>query len=129
MLRRARSIHGEGVEHGALIPFGARVGNMIFSSGILGADPSTGELPEDLESQCWFAFANMRTMLENAEETLDNVGSIKVHMRDQSQRKASNRPCLEMFRDEADRPSLPRHRIRCLPSGVLVQLEVIAVVE
>ena len=129
MLRRARSIHVEGVEHGAPIPFGARVGNMIFSSGILGADPTSGEVPEDLESQCWFAFANMRTMLENAGGTLDNVGSVKVYMKDRSQREAVNRAWLEMFPDEADRPA--RHAIEydAFPPGVLVQLEVIAVVE
>ena len=65
----------KGLQHGAPIPMGARVGNMIFSSGIIGADPSTGEVPEDLESQCVFAFANMKTMVENAGGTVQNIGS------------------------------------------------------
>ena len=129
MVRRGRSIHVEGVEHGAPIPFGARVGNMIFSSGIMGADPSTGEVPEDLESQCMFAFANMRTMLENAGGKLDNVGSVKVYMKDRSQREAVNRPWLEMFPDEADRPARHAMEYDAFPPGVLVQLEVIAVVD
>ncbi len=50
MALKGRSIHVEGVRHGAPIPMGARVGNMIFSSGIIGADPSTGDVPADLES-------------------------------------------------------------------------------
>jgi predicted dehydrogenase len=46
--RRPRSIEVEGVSHGAApIPMGARVGNMIFSSGIMGKDPATDKLPED----------------------------------------------------------------------------------
>ena len=129
MALKGRSIHVEGVRHGAPIPMGARVGNMIFSSGIIGADPSTGDVPADLESQCVFAFANMKTLVENAGGKVQNIGSIKVYMKDRSQREAVNRPWLEMFPDEDDRPA--RHAIQydAFPAGVLVQLEVIAVVD
>ncbi len=128
MARKGRSIHVEGVQHGAPIPMGARVGNMIFSSGIIGADPATGDVPADLESQCVFAFANMKTLVENAGGKVQNIGSIKVYMKDRSQREAVNRPWLEMFPDEDDRPA--RHAIQydAFPPGVLVQLEVIAVI-
>ena len=128
MAGKGRSIHIEGVRHGAPIPMGARVGNMIFSSGIIGADPATGKVPEDMESQCVFAFANMKTMVQSAGGKLENIGSIKVYMKDRSQREAVNRPWLEMFPDEDDRPA--RHAIEydAFPPGVLVQLEVIAVV-
>ena len=129
MAEKGRSIHVDGVKHGAPIPMGARVGNMIFSSGIMGADPATGTVPEDLESQCVFAFANMKTMVENAGGTIKNIGTIKVYMKDRSQREAVNRPWLEMFPDEEDRPA--RHAIEydAFPPGVLVQLEIVAVVE
>ena len=129
MAEKGRSIHVDGVKHGAPIPMGARVGNMSFSSGIMGADPATGTVPEDLESQCVFAFANMKTMVENAGGTIKNIGTIKVYMKDRSQREAVNRPWLEMFPDEDDRPA--RHAIEydAFPPGVLVQLEIVAVVE
>ena len=129
MAEKGRSIHVDGEKHGAPIPMGARVGNMIFSSGIMGADPATGTVPEDLESQCVFAFANMKTMVENAGGTIKNIGTIKVYMKDRSQREAVNRPWLEMFPDEDDRPA--RHAIEydAFPPGVLVQLEIVAVVE
>ena len=129
MAGKGRSIHVEGVQHGAPIPMGARVGNMIFSSGIIGADPSTGQVPEDLERQCVFAFANMKTMVENAGGTVRNIGSIKVYMKDRSQREAVNRPWLEMFPDEDDRPARRAIEYGAFPPGVLVQLEVIAVVD
>ena len=129
MARKGRSIHVDGVKHGAPIPFGARVGNMIFSSGIIGTDPATGKVPDDLDSQCVFAFANMKTMLENAGGKLENIGSIKVYMKDRSQREAVNRPWLEMFPDEEDRPARNAIEYDAFPPGILVQLEVIAVVD
>ena len=128
MVEKGRSIHIDGVQHGAPIPFGARVGNMIFSSGIMGADPITGKVPEDLESQCVFAFANMETMLEKAGATTKNIGSIKVYMKDRSQREAVNAPWLEMFPDENDRPARHAIEYNAFPPGILVQLEVVAVV-
>ena len=129
MAGKGRSIHVDGVKHGAPIPMGARVGNMIFSSGIIGADPATGKVPDDLDSQCVFAFANMKSMVENAGGTIKNIGSIKVYMKDRSQREAVNRPWLEMFPDEDDRPA--RHAIEydAFPPGILVQLEIVAVVD
>lgn len=129
MADKGRSIHVEGVKHGAPIPMGARVGNMIFSSGIMGTDPSNGKVPEDLESQCVFAFANMKAMVENAGGTIENIGTIKVYMKDRSRREAVNRPWLEMFPDEDDRPA--RHAIEydAFPPGILVQLEIVAVVD
>jgi 2-iminobutanoate/2-iminopropanoate deaminase len=102
---------------------------MIFSSGIMGTDPSTGKVPEDLESQCVFAFANMKTMLENAGATTKSVGTIKVYMKDRSQREAVNRPWLEMFPDEDDRPARHAIEYEAFPPGVLVQLEIVAVVD
>jgi len=127
MAGKRRSIHVEGVQHGAPIPMGALVGNVLFSSGIMGTDPATGMVPEDLESQCELAFANMKTLVENAGGTVEDIGSIKVWMKDRGQRKAVNRPWLKMFPDENNRPA--RHAVEYdpFPPGVPVQLEIMAV--
>ncbi len=127
MAGKRRSIHVEGVQHGAPIPMGARVGNMLFSSGIMGTDPATGKVPESLDQQCEFAFANMRALVENAGGTVEDIGAVKVYMTDRSQREAVNKPWLKMFPDEDNRPA--RHAIQydAFPPGVLVQLEIMAV--
>ena len=67
--------------------------------------------------------------LHDALPIFKNIGTIKVYMKDRSQRDAVNRPWLEMFPDEDDRPA--RHAIEydAFPPGVLVQLEIIAVVD
>ena len=108
-------------------PMGAVVGNFLFSSAIGGIDPATGQTPPGLEEQCRLAFANMKTLVENAGGSLDDIGSVKVYMRDRSRRDAVNRPWLEMFPDEAARPA--RHAIEYdgFPPGVEVQLEITAV--
>lgn len=124
---KRRSIHVEGIQHGAPIPMGALVGNILFSSGIMGTDPATGKVPEDLETQCELAFVNMKALVENAGGTIGDIGAVKVWMKDRGQREAVNRPWLKMFPDENNRPA--RHAIEydAFPPGVQVQLEIMAV--
>ena len=127
MAGKRRSIHVEGIQHGAPIPMGALVGNVLFSSGIMGTDPANGKVPEDLATQCELAFANMKSLVENAGGTVEDIGSVKVWMKDRGQREAVNRPWLKMFPDENNRPA--RHAVEydAFPPGVQVQLEIIAV--
>ena len=124
---KRRSVHVDGVEHGAPIPMGAVVGNLLFSSGISGIDPANGIAPADLGEQCELAFDNMKKLLENAGGTLEDIGVMKVYLKDRSQRDAVNRPWLRMFPDENNRPA--RHTVAydAFPVGILVQLEIIAV--
>ena len=129
MAGKRRSIHVEGIQHGAPIPMGALVGNVLFSSGIMGTDPATGKVPEDLATQCEFAFANMKSLVENAGGTVEDIGSVKVWMKDRGQREAVNRPWLKMFPDENNRPAWHAIEYAAFPPGVLVQLEMIAVLD
>ena len=127
-IRRPRSIEVPGVTHGNVpIPMGARVGNMIFSSGIAGKDPATGKLAPDAAGQARFAFANLRTLLENGGAQLADVGHVTVFVKDDSVRDAVNAEWIQCFPDPHDRPA--RHTLVYeLRSGMLLQLEAIAVV-
>lgn len=127
--RPPRSIDLPGLSHAKTpIPLGARVGGMIFSSGISGKDPATGALPADAATQARFAFDNLRKFLQQAGATLDDVGRITVYVKDESLRTAVNEAWVQCFPDPADRPA--RHTlVHDLRSGMLVQLDVIAVVQ
>jgi 2-iminobutanoate/2-iminopropanoate deaminase len=127
--RRPRSIEVEGVSHGtAPIPMGARVGNMIFSSGIMGKDPATDKLPEDGASQARFLFQNLRTLLKNGGASLDDVAHVTAFVKDNAQREHLNAEWLQCFPDPHDRPA--RHtQVADLPGGMLLQLEIVAVVQ
>lgn len=127
--RRPRSIEIEGVTHGAApIPAGARVGNMIFSSGIMGKDPATDKLPPDGPTQSMFMFQNLRTLLKNGGATLEDVAHVTAFVKDNSQREALNAEWLKCFPDPHDRPA--RHtQVADLQGGMLMQIEIIAVVQ
>lgn len=127
--RRSRSIEIEGVTHGAApIPAGARVGNMIFSSGIMGKDPATDKLPEDGPSQARFMFQNLQTLLKNGGATLEDVVRVSAYVKDNSQREALNAEWLKCFPDPHDRPA--RHTsVVDLAGGMLMQIEVVVVVQ
>ena len=122
-----QSLEVPGVTHNAPIPMGARVGNMVFSSGIMGKDPATNEVPREPERQAYFAFKNLQTMLEQAGASMADVGHITVFITDNSMRDHVNKEWLKYFPNAHDRPA--RHAIvqPNLPAGMLVQLEVIAV--
>ena len=127
--RRPRSIEVAGVSHGAApIPMGARAGNMIYSSGIMGKNPATDTLPSDGAAQAKFLFQNLRTLLANGGATLEDVVHVAAFVKDNSQRDALNAEWLKCFPDPHDRPA--RHtQVADLPGGMLLQLEIVAVVQ
>jgi len=118
----------EGISHTVPIPFGTRVGDMLFSSGIMGVDPSTGSLAEGFSAQVRFAFANMERLLKKAGGDLGDVGHVRVLVSEEGNRAAVNEEWLRAFPDAHDRPA--RHTVvSALRGGMLVQLEIIAVVK
>lgn len=117
-----------GVKHAAPIPFGARVGNTLYSSAIQGIDAATGKLSEDVYEQAEHCFKNLRTLLEVAGSSPGDIVRMTCLLADLGDREAINRPWLEMFPDENDRPA--RHTSRYdPPGGMKVQIEIVAVLD
>jgi 2-iminobutanoate/2-iminopropanoate deaminase len=125
---KRRSLEVAGVSHGsAPIPMGSRVGNIIYSSGIAGIDPSTSTLAPDAASQARFAFQNMQAMLADGGASFEDVVRVTVYLKDNSAREAVNVEWLKAFPDPHSRPA--RHAlIYDLQHGMILQLEVVAVV-
>lgn len=125
-MTQRRSIHIPGMKHGAPIPNGAALGNLIFSSAISGKDAKTGVLSPDPDEQAEAMFRNLRLFMETAGGTPANVGYMKVYLREEKLRDAVNKAWLKMFPDEHDRPA--RHALKAeLRGDLLFQIEVIAV--
>ena len=128
MTHPARSLEVPGLAHNAPIPLGAKVGNLICSSGIGGKDPATGQLPTDAASQARLAFDNMQRLLDAGGATLADVAKLTVYAKDNSVREAINTEWLRCFPDPADRPA--RHIvIQDLQHGMWLQLEFIALLQ
>jgi len=123
---RRRSIEIAGAEHAAPIPMGCRIDNIIYSSGIMGNDPTTGETAKTGEEQVRYAFANVAKFLEAAGVTPDDVIRMTVLLEDMDLRVHVNEEWLKMFPNPMSRPA--RHALnQKLNGSMLVQLEVIAV--
>lgn len=126
MSRPKRSLHVPNVGHKAPIPLGARVGNLICSSGIAGKDPASGALPDDAVTQAAHAFTNLRALLAAGGASLDDVVRLGISVKDDSVRDAINAQWLATFPDPDDRPA--RHiSVHDLQHGMWLQLEVMAV--
>ena len=124
-----RSIDVEGLSHGGLpIPQASLVGPLLASGGINGQDRSTGEFPDDVARQIELVFANMRSLVELAGGTVEDIAKVTFHVRDKSCRPHIDAQWVAMFPDERSRPA--RHTlVTALNDPLLVQGELIAYIQ
>jgi 2-iminobutanoate/2-iminopropanoate deaminase len=126
-MQQRRSVDGSRARHENPIPNACRIGKIVMSSVIGGANPGTRELPPTLEQQIANVFAYIRHDIEAAGGTVDNIIKITFWVKDPvKQRAALNDEWVKMFPDPASRPA--RHT-QPLPaeSRALVQADFIAV--
>ena len=125
-MAKHKSIDIKGMEHGAPIPNGVVIGNMVFSSAIGGKDAKTGVLSDDPDEQAAAMFRNLALFMESAGGSPDNIAHVKLYLKDEKYRDHVNGPWEKMFPDEHDRPA--RHALKVdLRGKNLFQIEVIAV--
>ncbi len=112
--------------HGAPIPMGCKIGNMVYSSGIGGTN-AEGKMPSDPNEQAEQMFENIRQFIEIAGGTPEDIIHVRILMKDRGQREAINKPWQALFPDEHSRPA--RHALETNLGGqFLFQAEIVAVV-
>jgi enamine deaminase RidA (YjgF/YER057c/UK114 family) len=102
------------------------MGDLVFTSSVPGVDPASGKTPSDPESQFAIAFENLRQLLRDAGAGPDSVGFVTVYTPGREGRAFINKPWLEMFPDDRDRPARKTNHAP-LPKGLAVQLQAVAV--
>lgn len=127
-MSQRKSIEIAGLQlHQQPFPAAVRKGNMVFSSAIPGMDRKTKSVPDDPRAQVRNAFDNLKTLLENAGGTLDDVVKVQVFLKDRDMRPIVNEVWEKLFPDEHSRPV--RHTIGgALPNNYIIQIEFVAVV-
>ena len=110
------------------IPQGVKIGNMVYSSAISGADADTGELPEDAAAQARNTFRNIKLLMDEAGGTTDDIAKMAVSLRNEEARKSVNEAWVEMFPDEDNRPARHTQSAQINPR-YHVQIEIIAVLD
>lgn len=128
-MARRTSINVHGAKHTNPIPNACRIGSLIVSGAISGADPKTGALPTAIEAQAANMFLNLTEIVEKGGATTDDIIKLTVYLKDPSNRSALNTEWLKMFPDAESRPA--RHT-QLLTAAVnkdsLIMCDVMAVV-
>jgi 2-iminobutanoate/2-iminopropanoate deaminase len=127
-MAKRQSVNGKHPRHENPIPNASRIGNLVMSSVIGGANPGTRELPASLEQQIANVFGYIRHDIEAAGGSVDDIIKITFWVKDPvTQRAALNAEWVKMFPDAAARPA--RHTLTLPPdSRALVQADFVAVI-
>ena len=100
-------------------------GGLVFASGQLPINPSTGTFPEGgIKEQTRQSILNAQAILESAGCSLSNVVKTTVLLADIADFAAMNEVYASFFREPF--PARSAFAVRDLPKGALVEIEMIA---
>src|SRR5581483_8045664 len=99
-MAKRESIILPGMAHGAPIPMGSKIGNMVYSSGIGGRDQEKNVIPEDPAEQAACMFRNIRQFMELAGGSVDDIIHLQLLLKDAGDRKYIEPEWTKMFPDE-----------------------------
>lgn len=103
-----------------------QAGNMLFVSGQLGLDPTTGVFAEGgIEAQTRQAFRNVEAIFAAAGFEMADVVKTTVFLADMQDFAAMNAVYTDQFTEPF--PARSAVAVKTLPKGGLVEVEVIAV--
>ena len=111
----------------ALGPYSAaiKVGELIFTSGQIPADPATGELaPGGIAEQTEQSLKNLSAVLEAAGSGLDQVIKATCFLTDMADFAAFNAAYGKYFSEH--KPARSTVAVKALPKGALVEIECVA---
>ena len=118
-------IRPEGTAHNPVLVPAVRFGNLVFTSGMIGRDPATGEMAgRDIRSQARQTMRNLQAALEAAGTSLDQALKVTAFVADLDERPAFNEVYREFFQMEP--PARTCIQGGRLGDGVLVEVEVVA---
>ena len=92
----------------------------LFTSGQLGINPATGELPQDFTAQARQAFENVKAIVEAAGGSMQNVMKITIFLTDMA-----NFPAVNAVMQEYCSSCFA---VAALPKGGAVEVEAIALI-
>lgn len=95
----------------------------LFTSGQLGIDPATGELPQDFTAQARQAFENLKAIIEAAGGSMTNVMKITIFLTDMANFPAVNAVMQEYC--QAPYPARSCFAVAALPKSGAVEVEAI----
>jgi len=101
-----------------------RTGNLLFLSGQLGIDSTTGELAKTVEQQVDKAFDNIGAILREANLGYENVVKTTAFLADMADFAKINEAYSKYF--QAPFPARSAVAVKTLPKNALVEIEAVA---
>jgi 2-iminobutanoate/2-iminopropanoate deaminase len=102
-----------------------KTGNLLFLSGQLGIDPSTGNFVEGgVREQTEQIFNNIRAILAEAEYAVSNIVKTTVFLADMADFAVVNEVYAAQF--DSDFPARSAVAVKTLPKNGLLEIELIA---
>ena len=102
-----------------------QVGNLVYTSGQLPIDPTTGAFPEGgIKEQTRQSLCNIQAILEEAGLTMSNVVKTTVFLADMNDFADMNAVYAEFFTQPY--PARSAVAVKTLPKNALVEIEVVA---
>jgi 2-iminobutanoate/2-iminopropanoate deaminase len=105
---------------------GIQAGNMVFTSGQLPLNPSTGELESDIRKATQQSLENVRNILESSGASMDNVVKVVIFLRDMNDFVAMNEVYATFF--PTNPPARSAVQVARLPKDAIIEIEAIALV-
>ena len=101
-----------------------RVGDMIFTSGMIPVIPATGEIVEGIENQARQALSNVKSLLESQGRSMSDIIKTTVFIKNMDDFAKVNEVYATFF--EGDYPARSCVEVARLPKDVLIEVEAIA---
>jgi 2-iminobutanoate/2-iminopropanoate deaminase len=102
-------------------------GDLVFTSGQIGIDPKTGQMPETLEAQAEQVLVNLKTVLEAAGTDMSRVLKTTVFLADMNDYGAMNEVYKRHFK--ADPPARSAVQVAKLPANAKIEIEAVALLK
>jgi 2-iminobutanoate/2-iminopropanoate deaminase len=103
------------------------VGDLVFTSGQIGIDSKTGQLPEGFEAQFEQVFRNLTAVLEASGSSVDHMVKATVFLADMNDYNKMNELYRAKFK--GDPPARTTVQVAALPRSARVEIEAVAVVK
>lgn len=102
-------------------------GDLVYTSGQIGIDSKTGQLPEGFEAQLEQVFKNLTTVLEASGSSIDHVVKATVFLADMNDYNKLNELYPKNFK--GDPPARTTVQVARLPRDARVEIEIVAVLK
>ncbi|MDB2093308.1 MULTISPECIES: RidA family protein [Clostridium] len=104
-----------------------KVGDLLFTSGQIPLNPSTGELVTEIKAATKQSLENIKAILEAAGTSLENVVKTVVYIKNMNDFGDVNEVYGEYFKENA--PARSCVEVARLPKDALVEIEAIAIIK